>query len=98
MALGVAKVIIEQLGGRKFTTMTGVKHFVGSEDGVSFRLPRAYNKINCVKITLTPLDTYDMIFFRASTKKVEIISAKKDLYHDQLQSVFTSQTGLSTHL
>lgn len=98
MSLEVARTIIQQLGGSRFQAMTGVKQFVGSEDGVSFRLPRTYNKINAVKITLSPLDLYDVEFLHVSTRERKTIVARENIPVEALQYVFTLQTGLDTHL
>jgi hypothetical protein len=98
MSLEIAKTIVQQLGGNKFMVMTGVKQFIGSEDGVSFKLPRSYNKINTVKITLTPLDLYDVEFLRVSIKERRTVAVRESVYADMLQQVFTAATGLDTHL
>ena len=61
----IAKTIIEQMGGAgKIRAMVGVKTFVVSEDGVSFQF-KGSRKMNCVKITLDPSDTYTMTLYVA---------------------------------
>lgn len=104
--LDVANTIVEQLGGRKFIAMTGARHFVGSETGVSFKLPGGggfcKNGINTVQITLTPDDTYTMTFQRrAHVKGVLVwknVAQHHGVYFDMLQSMFTSETGLAVSL
>lgn len=98
--LAVAKTILEQLGGGRFMAMCGVKNFVGSEDGLSFSLPKKYNGINKVQIKLTPADLYEVTFYFFSAKTLECKVVKKvdDVYCDMLQEVFTDATGLYTRL
>jgi hypothetical protein len=97
MSLEVAKTIVEQLGGRQFMAMTGVKSFVGNENGVSFRMPRA-NHINVVRITLTPMDVYEVTFLYVTIKGSKTIAVEQDVYAEDLQRLFTRHTGLDTHL
>ena len=93
----VARTILEQMGGDRFALMTGAKNFVGHEDALSFKFPRA-NKINYVKITLNSMDLYNLEFsyihkYRMTTQKVYT-----DVGAEQLQSIFTEATGLFTKL
>jgi hypothetical protein len=97
----VANTIVEQLGGRKFLTMTGARNLTAIPDGLSFRLPNRFakNGINAVKIILTPMDTYTVTFSRIF--KVTLcseISVHEDVYAEDLQGLFTSTTGLDTRL
>lgn len=98
----VAKTILEQLGGRKFTVMTGAKNFVGSENALSFRLPGGggFTKrgINAVRIALNGGDTYDVTFSRVRAGKVTVLTTLEDIYADQLREVFTRETGLAVGL
>jgi hypothetical protein len=100
--LQVAKTILEQLGGNKFIAMTGAKNFIGSEDGLSFKLPGGggfcKNGINYVKIVLDPSDTYTMTFLRIRGTKVHDVAQHHGVYADMLQSMFTSETGLEVSL
>jgi len=102
MSNQVANTILEQLGGRRFQVMTGAKNFVGSESGLSFRLPGAggFTKhgINVVSIELTPADTYVMLFSRLRAGVLTVLAEHHDVYFDSLQEIFTRETGLVTHL
>lgn len=96
----IAKTILSQMGGNRFIVMTGAKYFVAIENGLQFKLPArfAIKGINCIQIILAPSDTYTMKFLKISgvnTKEVEEIEG---LFFDQIQSTFTEQTGLYTHL
>jgi len=98
--MSVAETILAQLGGRKFTTMTGAKHFIGDGNSLTLRLPSRFakNGINVVKITLTPADEYDIVFSKLWGTKLTFVSECKGVYCDQLQEIFTEHTGLDTHL
>jgi len=96
----IAKTILEQLGGNKFVVMTGAKNFLNIGNGLSFKLPGAgftKNGINYIKIILEPNDTYTMEFGRIRGTNYKIISQHSDIYFDQLQEIFTQETGLDTH-
>lgn len=100
--LTVATTILEQLGGNRFRVMTGARDFLGSEDSLQFKLPRAKDGINCVQIKLEPSDTYTMKFVRVGDRrtgyKVTEKAVCEDVYCDQLQELFTKYTGLYTSL
>jgi len=112
-ANAIAKTIIQQLGGSKFTTMTGAKNFVSLSDGnggVQFTLPTGFSQkdgkstgINKVIIRLNASDTYDVEFgaarmSRAKGPTYKVIAKADDIYADSLQEVFTRYTGLDTSL
>lgn len=98
----VADTILEQLGGVRFVTMTGAKNLLALDEGMgglSFRLPRyAGVKVNYVRINLNHNDLYDLEFGRISNGAYSILKSYWDIYSDQLQEVFTEQTGLYTKL
>ncbi len=98
--MNVAQTILSQLGGNKFTVMTGAKNFMSDGAALQFKLPAnfAAKKINFVKIILDPSDTYTMKFFNfrgLNLKEVETISG---VYYDQLKPIFTEVTGLDCSL
>ena len=92
----VANTILQQLGGNKFVTMTGVRRFVGHRDGLAFALPQHFAKdnINMIIIDLDVNDTYTVKFLNPK-KTVNKIS---DVHAADLQSVFKNNTGLDTHI
>lgn len=96
----IAQTILNQLGGNKFLVMTGAKTLVSHEHGLSFRLPAnfAKNKINCVKITLDSNDLYTVEFIYIRGINMTAVAVHDDIYADMLQELFTSVTGLDTHL
>jgi hypothetical protein len=104
----VAKTILEQLGGRRFSVMTGAKNYTGhgaSETdmgALSFRLPGSggFTKsgINYVKVTLTPSDVYSVEFGKVRGTKYTVVSKAEEVYCDMLQDVFCEHTGLFTSM
>jgi hypothetical protein len=100
--IAIANEIIRQLGGNKFRAMTGAKNFMATENGLGFTLPGGggfcRNGINFVKVKLTSADLYDMEFKRLRGTKITDVAKHEGIYNDMLQSIFTAETGLDTHL
>ena len=90
----VARTILDQLGGARFVAMTGAKDFVGSADGVTFKVGTNPKRVSQVRVTLMPADVYAMTFFRIG-KAPQIES---DVYCNMLEAVFSERTGLYTKL
>lgn len=93
----VAQTILAQLGGRKFIAMTGAKNILGGDNCLQFQIPTS-NKINRVRITLTPADTYTVEFFNVRGVNYKLISITEDVYCDMLAGLFEMETGLATTL
>jgi len=99
----VAKTILQQLGGKVFTMMTGAKNFTGDKTTLTFSLPGAggFTKqgINRVAVALTPLDTYTVTFYRLRKgNPLKVVAERTMVYCDQLRAVFTEVTGLEVSL
>jgi len=106
----VAQTILEQLGGNKFIVMTGSKNFVSDKNSLRMKLAGNKSRANYLKITLNGLDLYDMEFDKCTAAKFNINTGEyrdfekkeivrfNDVMFDQLQEIFTSVTGLYTHL
>ena len=92
--------ILQQLGGNKFIAMTGAKNLAYDKQKryFSFRLPRAKDGINYVKITHTAMDLYDVEYGRISGTDYKVITTSNGLYNDMLVSNFERTTGLYTRL
>lgn len=99
---GIADDIFRQLGGNRFVMMTGAKNIAGGRNHLQFKLPKAKDSINFVKITLNGWDTYDIEFGRTRMIKGEytykVVHSVEGIYNDQLQEIFTRYTGLYTKL
>lgn len=94
----VAQTILNQLGGRRFVMMTGSKNFISDGNTLSMKLTRNASKANYLRITLTGSDDYNMEFISARGSSINTKAEFNGVYADQLQSIFTSATGLYTRL
>jgi hypothetical protein len=98
----IALTILEQLGGRRFAAMTGARRFLSAEAGLHFQLPARLAKsgIQYVHIDLDlGADLYRMTFMRlTAARSVVTVSQFEGIFCDQLQEIFTRETGLQTSL
>lgn len=95
----VANAILQQLGGRQFTTMTGAKHLTAHPNALSFRIPcRTKDKSNYVKVTLNGRDTYDVEFLSIRGTNSRVCTYLEDIYNDSLRDCFERVTGLATRM
>lgn len=101
----IAKTIIQQLGNRRFIAMTEAHNFIALARGVEFRIPKTKKQINLISIRLDDFDTYVMKFQQIRMKhrgsfefEIKNVAEYSGVYFDQLQPLFTSETGLDTHL
>ena len=97
--MAIVEKIVKQLGGRRFIIMTGAYDFLTLDSGVRFRLPSKdeFTKqgIDQGTVILTIDDTYTVRFERAEGT---LVSEHEGIFNDQLQELFTSETGLNTYL
>ena len=95
-----AGLILKQLGGNKFIAMTGAKNFVKDDKSkmIAFKIGRNSKNVNYVRIKLNSMDTYDMEFINMRAGKMTVRSKANGIYNDQLESVFTENTGMYTKL
>lgn len=105
-----AKIILAQLGGKRFAAMTGSRDFLALENGLRMKLARNNSRANILEITLDPNDTYSLRFYKYTRgrlnkktlayvpDKITEVKNYNDIYCDQLQDIFTDVTGLYTHL
>ena len=89
----VAKTIQKQLGQKAFVMM-GAKNLVGGKDYLSFKIGRNSKGVNYIKITLTPMDLYDIEFgaIRGTTYKVKYEA--KGVYADMMHKIIEDNTGM----
>lgn len=94
----VPQTILHQLGGRLFCRVTGAKDLVHGDKtlmmSVSPRMTKS--RINRVRITLCPSDTYRIETFHYSGRLLALTRIGKldDVYAENLQRSFVSLTGL----
>lgn len=94
-----SNVILQQLGGSRFMVMTGAKPLTGDAKTLHLKLGRNAKNVTHVVITLEGNDTYTMKFLKIRGAHEPKVAAEiKDVYADQLASVFTQHTGLHTSL
>lgn len=111
--MAVANNIYQQLGGGRFTAMTGAKNFLAIENGLRFRIGRNASKANMVEIKLNCLDLYDITFikhtpysfkidrngnFKETQESSKTVAKFESYYGDMLQDCFTKVTGMYTSL
>lgn len=101
----IAQTILQQIGGSRFSTMTGSKNFIDLGNGLRMSLARNKTSANRLEIILDrETDTYTMKFYRQTFSKKTFEVFKKDIalhegvYCDMLEEMFTSTTGLYTRL
>lgn len=93
----VAKTIQKQLGG-KTLYMLGAKNLVAGKDYLSFRIGRNSKGVNFVKITLTPMDLYDVEFGVIRGMNYKVKSKVSGIYFDMLHKAIEDNTGMRTSL
>lgn len=95
----IAQTIQTQLGGSRFSAMTGARDFVGGSNFLQFSIGRgAKNKANKVRVTLEANDTYTVEFFRVVSCNVRTVGEAHGVYASGLQATFTNATGMDTKL
>ena len=65
---------------------------------LQFRIGRNDKGVNNIKITLTPLDLYDVEFHAIRTPNVKLKSEAKGIYADMLHQSIESNTGMRTSM
>ena len=104
-----AYTILMQLGGNRFLVMTGANKLMATgrtahnpNPWLRIDLRRNKAKVNRIKITLMPNDTYTVEFYcQVLVNWVPEISHQQTfemVYGEDLQTLFTSVTGYDTHL
>ena len=96
----IANIILAQLGGSRFTAMTGAKGLMALENGLQMTLPRglAHRGINRVRIILDASDTYTIETASYRSLNYTVRETISDVYVDQLRAIFTGMTGLAVSL
>lgn len=99
----IVKTILQQIGGRRFTAMTGGRGFIGTGDGLRMSLARNRVSVNRLDtIYDVGLDLYNIRSHRKAFSKKTLecktknIETHEDVYCDMLEEVFAMVTGLYT--
>lgn len=96
----IAETILSQLGGRRFTSMTGAKNFVAlTTGGLQFDIPKIFDKPAFrMQIRLNSSDLYDLTFFKGKGVNIKKTKEINDVYAEDLCDIFEVETGLLTSL
>ncbi len=99
----IAKTILQQIGGKRFATMTGSRDFIDMGNGLRMSLSRSKTSANRLDIIYDAgADLYNMRFYRKTFSKKTFECRTKDIavyegiYFDMLEEMFTMVTGLYT--
>lgn len=99
----VAKIILQQIGGSRFLTMTGSRDLINLGNGLRMSLSRNKTSANRLEIIYDGgADLYNLRFYRQSVSKKAFEVKTKDIktyegvYCDMLEEIFTDVTGLYT--
>ena len=94
----LATTILNQLGGKQFSMMVGMKDLSMNGNTIQFKIGRNNSKANMVSVTLEDNDTYTIKFFSFRKMVFKELDIFENIYCDQLQKIFTDYTGLYTKL
>ena len=92
----VAETIRQQIGAPALF-MLGAHTFFKTEDSLEFRI-RGSRKINDIKVTLHPSDTYIMEFGRICGINYKLVKTYEGVFWDMLCDLIEQETGLATSL
>ena len=99
----VAKIILQQIGGRRFVAMTGCHDFINLGNGLRMSLSRNKTSANRLEIIYDGgADLYNVRFYHLSINHKTFEVMTKDIktidgvYCDMLEGIFTDVTGLYT--
>jgi len=88
--------ILNQLGGRKFLSMTGATCYADGQTLVSkFKGSKV---ANIMYVTLNENDTYDVKICKFKGMDVKTVKEVNGAYADMLVTIFEKTTGLRTSL
>lgn len=90
----VATKILMQLGGSKFSKITGATDFVTEKNGIRFKIPRG----RIVQIKLNDRDLYDIKIMKIVKLEVKTLDNKQDVGVENLIPTFEKMTSLYTSL
>lgn len=109
--MSVAETILQQLGGQRFTAMTGSKNYLADGNSLRMTLAKNHSKANRLTVTLDEAtDTYRMHFYKyipghLNKKTFEWVPDKvvevaefDNVYCDMLQELFTQITWMYPRL
>ena len=99
--LQIASTIWEQMGANRFKAMTSAHSlfYINTGDMPGLQLDfKGSRKASRLRVLLTPMDEYNMVFYRRRNGEWKEVEKHEGVYCDMLQELFTEFTGLDTHL
>ena len=96
----VADTILQQLGGWRFSTMTGAIPTIRTENSLSFKMPSRLtkNRLNRLVVTLANDDTYTVETLWLRGIKLTPLEKREGIYVENLKTTVSSMTGLALSL
>lgn len=88
----IASEIHNQIGRRAFLMM-GSRTILAGDNSLMFDI-RGCEKINKIRVTLDPSDTYTVEFFKIRGTTCREVASVEGVYCDNLRDVIESRTGL----
>jgi len=86
--------IINQMGGfNKLSIMINARCFVKDENSLTFKFSGS-KLFNCLKIKLNESDLYDLTFYKLGKMNIKKIEEYKNIYAENLISIFENKTNL----
>lgn len=90
----IAQIIGQQMGGLgRLKMFVGGHNFCDHGNGLSFKF-KGSKVANYMKVTLTPLDEYDVEFGKIWGSKYTVKKELKGVHFDQLVGIFEDTTKL----
>lgn len=91
----IADTIRNQLGNLAFIMM-GASQLVGLPNGLQFKIGANAKRVNRIRVTLGPTDTYTVTFEKVASHGLDVkkLAEVDEVYFDQLKQVIEANTGL----
>jgi hypothetical protein len=90
----IAQTILQQMGGgQRLKMFVGGHTYVDHGNGLSFKF-KGSKVANYMKVTLTPMDTYNVEIGKIWGQKYNVKKELDNVYFDQLVSIFEDTTKL----
>ena len=88
--------LLDTLGIRRFTDLSGARDFLFEEGCISFKLPSHFARkgINEIRIQLTADARYDISFSRISRLARVQIAVDRDVSPEEVKGILFQRTGL----
>ena len=96
--MSVAETILQQLGGQRFTAMTGSKNYLADGNSLRMTLAKNHSKANRLRFYKYTAGRLNKKTFEWVPDKVVEVAEFDNVYCDMLQELFTQVTWMYTRL